>query len=164
MPMKSVRPALRLRADPARLDYDLANPMDAITFISWYQRRLSPLKGFSCPRRRLHGHDSCSQYAKRVIARFGLSRGLRLLRRRFADCHHAAQILNYQNPKSSEDRPRDAGSCPCNFTAAQGSDGCFDLQDKCTLPDTDCAQRACAETGTDCLMRLACDAIVGGCF
>lgn len=60
----------------------------ALAAIRGYQRFLSPLKGFSCAFRVATGADSCSSYGYRVIARFGVRRGVGLLERRLALCGH----------------------------------------------------------------------------
>ena len=60
----------------------------ALAAISFYQRFISPYKGFSCALRVATGGDSCSAYGHTVIARFGLVRGLGLLDRRLALCGH----------------------------------------------------------------------------
>ena len=54
----------------------------ALRAIRAYQRHLSPRKGFCCAHRGATGGDSCSAHGYRVIARCGLRKGLRLLRRR----------------------------------------------------------------------------------
>jgi len=60
----------------------------ALAAIRFYQRRLSPYKGFSCALAAGTGGASCSAYGYTVIARFGLRRGLGLLDRRLALCGH----------------------------------------------------------------------------
>src|SRR5262245_22787194 len=82
--------------------------------IEWYQRYVSPRKGFSCARRVLRGGASCSQFAKRALSRCGLAAGVRPVRRRFEKCHAAQQILDYER-RPSEKRnhyPSDARGCP----------------------------------------------------
>ena len=53
----------------------------ALAAIRFYQRRISPHKGFSCALRVATGGASCSAYGYAVIARFGLARGLGLLQK-----------------------------------------------------------------------------------
>jgi uncharacterized protein len=60
----------------------------ALAAIRFYQRFVSPYKGFSCALRVATGGASCSAYGHAVIARFGLVRGLGLLQRRFELCGH----------------------------------------------------------------------------
>jgi putative component of membrane protein insertase Oxa1/YidC/SpoIIIJ protein YidD len=72
----------------------------ALGAIRAYQRHLSPHKGFSCALRDAKGGRSCSSYGYRVIARCGLRKGLRLLRRRLHACGRQHQLgggpLRYQ--------------------------------------------------------------------
>ncbi|HEY9617997.1 MAG TPA: membrane protein insertion efficiency factor YidD [Microcoleaceae cyanobacterium] len=65
----------------------------AVTLISFYQKRLSPHKGFACAYRVLYGNESCSQYIKRTIQAKGLWQSLPLIRERFQACKSANQIL-----------------------------------------------------------------------
>ena len=58
----------------------------ALGAIRVYQRHLSPRKGFSCALRGATGGRSCSAYGYGAIARCGLRKGLRLLRRRLDAC------------------------------------------------------------------------------
>jgi len=60
----------------------------ALAAIRFYQRYISPRKGFSCALRVATGGASCSAYGYAVIARFGLLRGLGLLQRRLELCGH----------------------------------------------------------------------------
>lgn len=60
---------------------------DAALFaITVYQRYLSPYKGFCCAYRSYTGGASCSMLGFRVIRRYGVWDGLRLLRDRLALC------------------------------------------------------------------------------
>jgi putative component of membrane protein insertase Oxa1/YidC/SpoIIIJ protein YidD len=72
----------------------------ALRAIRAYQRHLSPRKGFSCALRAASGRPSCSVYGYRVIARCGLRKGWRLLRRRLDACgqqhRSGAGPLSYQ--------------------------------------------------------------------
>ena len=65
----------------------------ALTLIRFYQRHLSPLKGFRCAYRAHTGHASCSQLGYRAIRRHRILKGLALLRQRLERCgdmHRAA--------------------------------------------------------------------------
>jgi putative component of membrane protein insertase Oxa1/YidC/SpoIIIJ protein YidD len=70
----------------------------ALAAIRFYQRFISPYKGFACALRVATGGDSCSAYGHAVIARFGLRRGLALLQRRFELCGHAHERLRATPP------------------------------------------------------------------
>jgi putative component of membrane protein insertase Oxa1/YidC/SpoIIIJ protein YidD len=64
----------------------------ALAAIAFYQRYLSPRKGYSCAFRVHTGRDSCSAYGKRVIERYGAPYGVQLIKRRLKACsrtHHA---------------------------------------------------------------------------
>jgi len=61
--------------------------------ISFYQKQISPHKGFACAHRVLHWDESCSQYIKRVILERGLQSAIPLIQERFEDCRVANEIL-----------------------------------------------------------------------
>ena len=58
----------------------------ALALITAYQRYLSPYKGFSCAYRIHAGRASCSTLGYRVIRRYGVLKGLSLLRQRTGKC------------------------------------------------------------------------------
>lgn len=105
----------------------------ALLAIRAYQRWLSPLKGYACAFRVLTGRDSCSAYGYRVIARFGLLRGLVLLRRRLRACarhyheHQAAPAMRYRAARHQAQ----AGYCDCDLPCACDA---IDLLDCCDWP------------------------------
>lgn len=66
------------------------------SLITAYQRWLSPLKGYSCAHRILHGGSSCSGYALQVLESDGSLRLLPLMRQRFRDCSQANASLRAQ--------------------------------------------------------------------
>ena len=74
----------------------------AIGLIEVYQRRLSPLKGFTCAHLVLHGGVSCSQAVKLAIAQGGLSAGWRAVKARAATCR-AAMIALQTGAEESKD-------------------------------------------------------------
>jgi putative component of membrane protein insertase Oxa1/YidC/SpoIIIJ protein YidD len=61
--------------------------------ISFYQRYLSPLKGFSCAYRVYHNTESCSSYVKRLFIEQDLQSAITLANKRFQDCSYASQVL-----------------------------------------------------------------------
>lgn len=77
----------------------------AIRAIAGYQQHLSPLKGFSCAHRLLHGGVSCSQYTKQIIAQEGLAAALHKSRQRFQECKQANQILRMRLSASENQHP-----------------------------------------------------------
>jgi putative component of membrane protein insertase Oxa1/YidC/SpoIIIJ protein YidD len=58
----------------------------ALAMIALYQRFVSPIKGFSCAYRASTGGAGCSAHGYRVIERYGMWMGLRLLKRRLDSC------------------------------------------------------------------------------
>ena len=65
----------------------------ALLLINFYQRHLSPRKGYCCAYRTLHGGYSCSHFGYRAIGRCGIFTGALLLKRRFIKCTAAFQAL-----------------------------------------------------------------------
>ena len=102
----------------------------ALLSIRYYQRYLSPFKGFSCAYRIHTGNASCSTFAARAIRRYGLIKGIFLLRQRLHACsrvyhqHHAHKFV----PQTQR------GDCdvPCH--------GC-DVPDHCEIDNVlDCVE------------------------
>ncbi|WP_416384924.1 membrane protein insertion efficiency factor YidD [Uliginosibacterium silvisoli] len=82
--------------------------------IGFYQRSISPLKGFCCAHNHVHNRGSCSQFAKRVVLRFGVIRLMPLMRLRFSACHQAFLTLSEVAPqpeKSDEELDKDIDNC-----------------------------------------------------
>ena len=61
----------------------------ALFAIRLYQRHLSPKKGFGCAYRLVYGGCGCSGVGYRLIRRYGVFSGCRLLRLRLAHCRFA---------------------------------------------------------------------------
>ncbi|MCU0541563.1 MAG: membrane protein insertion efficiency factor YidD [Oscillatoriaceae cyanobacterium Prado104] len=139
--------------------FDAAIRQLAIASISGYQKHISPKKGFCCAHRVLYGGESCSQYVKGAIAKFGLFEVLKASRRRFAACKQANQILkarcssqsdgqdsNFEGeeiPKPTSDNPRRNSNCPnqcADALAALSCDVPFEV--------LDCGAADCS--GIDC--------------
>nr|WP_081983790.1 membrane protein insertion efficiency factor YidD [Massilia sp. JS1662] len=92
----------------------------ALAAIRFYQRFISPYKGFSCALRAATGGASCSAYGHAVIARFGLRRGLGLLDRRLALCGHVHRQMPRQSAPVLHPRVRHQQGfcdvpCDCHF-------------------------------------------------
>jgi len=106
----------------------------ALAAIRFYQRFVSPHKGFCCALRAATGGASCSAHGHAMIARFGLRRGLALLERRFALCAHAHRRLREAAPPRPPplarlQRQRGACDLPCDC------DGVDRMTDLCDLAD-----------------------------
>jgi putative component of membrane protein insertase Oxa1/YidC/SpoIIIJ protein YidD len=71
--------------------------------IAFYQRHLSPYKGFRCAYRVRHTRRaSFSQFARRAIERLGVVTGVQLLRRRLDKCRQASKTLDYEPARARE--------------------------------------------------------------
>lgn len=57
-----------------------------LSAIQFYKKRISPYKGFSCAYRVHTGRASCSTLGYRAISRYGVWRGLKVLRQRLIKC------------------------------------------------------------------------------
>ena len=79
----------RSRRGPA----DLLLGKLSVAAITPYQRRLSPLKGFSCAHRVLHGGESCSQHAKDLVAELGPLAATAPARGRLRACRESNEAL-----------------------------------------------------------------------
>ena len=67
-----------------------------IALIAFYQKHLSPRKGFVCAHRKRHGGDSCSQYARRLVETQGVIAAWKAMPRRFAECRQAVSALELE--------------------------------------------------------------------
>ncbi|MDB9444654.1 MAG: membrane protein insertion efficiency factor YidD [Sphaerospermopsis sp.] len=70
--------------------------------INFYQKHLSPYKGYCCAHRILHGGDSCSEYVKKAFLEQDLNTAIQLSRQRFTECGQAAENLASQKPRQQE--------------------------------------------------------------
>ena len=64
-----------------------------LLIIEFYQRFLSPFKGFHCAHHKLHRGDTCSNAVKSIISEHGVIRAWPLVRARFKECRNACEIL-----------------------------------------------------------------------
>lgn len=90
----------------------------ALYLVRFYQRFISPYKGFSCAYRLHTGRAGCSQLGYRAIRRFGVPGGLRVLNRRLERCsevyHDHCQHHHQHNSRPAMPAQRgfvDCGGC-----------------------------------------------------
>ncbi len=102
----------------------------ALVAIRFYQRYLSPYKGFCCAYRQHTGRASCSELGYRVIRRVGVLAGLVLLRRRTYLCGvvHRRYLVAHRRPPAAQ-------RGDCDF-------GC-DAPGDCDLPSGKSFSRVC---------------------
>ena len=101
----------------------------AIRCITWYQREVSPGKGFSCAYRVRWGGHSCSGAVKDAFERGGLFGGIVALPVQAGRCFAAAQWLSAQQmpPEPTSEEGRKSDLC-ATWAAMEGAWWC------CFLP------------------------------
>ncbi|GGI68443.1 membrane protein insertion efficiency factor YidD [Deinococcus wulumuqiensis] len=85
----------------------------ALQGIRFYQRWLSPRKGFRCAHAALHGGESCSAAIARIIREDGLRAGQPHVAARFAACRTAHVALRSGSPLAFGTRTQVQGMCCC---------------------------------------------------
>jgi len=95
-----------------------------IALIDFYQRFVSPYKGFKCAHHTLHQSGSCSHAVKNLIDQKGLWKAWPAIKSRFRECSNAYQVLtdktsNYERADFPCDFPcdLDIGSCGADSTS-----------------------------------------------
>ena len=106
----------------------------ALGAIRFYQRFLSPRKGFCCAYASISGHASCSALGYRAIRRHGVWRGMAVLDKRLKKCGVAYR--RYRRPAVHGPLARQAGFLDCGACdAPAGCDlSCGGLSG-CDMPD-----------------------------
>lgn len=96
----------------------------ALAAIRFYQRRLSRHKGYCCAYRYHTGRAGCSELGFRAIRRYGLGRGLAVLRARLGRCGIAHRRYTRRGPALGAQ----AGFCdagcdlPCDLDLSNACD------------------------------------------
>ena len=103
----------------------------ALAAIGVYQRYVSPYKGFCCAYRAHTGRGSCSALGARAIRRWGVRRGLAVLRLRRHRCGEIPRRC--ANGPARSTRAAQRGDCDLGFVP-DGVDGC-DVADVCDCGD-----------------------------
>ena len=108
----------------------------ALSLIHAYQRWISPHKGFACAHRVHLGGPSCSKVGARLIRRFGLRKGLPVLRLRLQRCGdmHRLHHPRWTRPLAAQrgdcdlpcDLPCDGGDAPSGRSAWRCLGNCAD--------------------------------------
>ena len=104
-----------------------------LAVITGYQRYVSPHKGFCCAYRVLTGRKSCSSLGFRVVRRYGVLKGITVLRRRLYLCGVAHRRYNVPRNQAfhSQQGFCDVGcDIPCDFNCDLPSiDICSSISD-----------------------------------
>ena len=117
-----------------------------VALISFYQRFVSPYKGFRCAYGVYHGHDTCSGIVKQIVLNEGLLGGWPKIRAQFDACRRAFVQLSDQLPESGdESEESDEDEDENDDKSKKGF--CFDMAPAvCLVPDpSDCALGGVAE-------------------
>jgi putative component of membrane protein insertase Oxa1/YidC/SpoIIIJ protein YidD len=101
----------------------------AISGINFYQRYISPRKGYRCAYCALHGQESCSQYVKQSIIQVDVWAAIPLIFNRLCACREAYAILQ-QGQVNAASTDGSADKEPSSPYKKQG-DTCANM---CTLP------------------------------
>lgn len=89
--------------------------------IRFYQKFLSPIKGYSCAYATYTGSLSCSQYGLKAVEKKGVWIGYKLIKQRFKKCAYASQELK-KIPKGWR-----KGNAVCAVTQC----GCMKAEESC---------------------------------
>ncbi|MFV8407336.1 membrane protein insertion efficiency factor YidD [Vibrio harveyi] len=100
-----------------------------LALIRFYQRYLSPHKGFRCAHAVYYGTDSCSAAISKIIQRKGVFSSYTSVQDQFTRCRHAHQRLQTEEPSRSRKRRKNKdSSCVkdmgCNSLDCVPSDAC----------------------------------------
>ncbi|MBN2768713.1 MAG: membrane protein insertion efficiency factor YidD [Campylobacterales bacterium] len=83
----------------------------AIQLINFYQRYISPHKGYRCAYRVYTGDVSCSEYAKISIQKNGVFRAYPLIKEQFAKCKCAHEALKKEKETETEKKKNSSDTC-----------------------------------------------------
>ena len=82
--------------------------MLATWLVIFYQRWISPYKGFTCAHRAWHGGLSCSEYALAVIETNSTVCWWPLMKQRFSKCQAAGSMILEMRENSDQPPPSDS--------------------------------------------------------
>lgn len=91
-----------------------------ILWIHWYQKYLSPRKGYSCAYRSLHHGESCSCYVKNILTEQNLLTSISLAKQRFSECAQAEKILHIRSAENDNSLGSDSQLKPEKKSGSYG--------------------------------------------
>lgn len=121
----------------------------ALATVHFYQRWVSPRKGFSCAYRLRFDDTSCSQHFVEQLAQGGLRHGLRSLRARMGSCRDANAALRSSAARPSDSDHRAETGETSSSEGASTTDQANDRQDSNACRAAECGDASC--DGLDCL-------------
>lgn len=106
--------------------------------VDFYQRYLSPYKGFSCAHKRVYGGTSCSEYFRLAVQYQGLSDSIPLFQQRLRACKGASLSLKASraNPQRRRKKRDVCDDCDSSCIPLDGYDLCelgCDLGSNCDV-------------------------------
>lgn len=116
-----------------------------VTLIVFYQKCISPYKGFRCAYAALHHGDSCSMAIRKIIEADGVAGGWKSIKHQFYLCSLAHDaLLKDENDDAAKKKKRCLDRCdvdPCQAPSGipkerckgDGADGSCDLPCDCSL-------------------------------
>ena len=88
----------------------------AIASINFYQKYISPKKGYYCAYRVHHNDLSCSEFAKTTIQNIGLLNSFSVIKNRFEECKLSSDFLDDYYKSRTDPKNIKEGTDAC-FTA-----------------------------------------------
>lgn len=95
----------------------------AILAINFYQKHISPHKGYCCAYKVYHNDASCSAYVKETIKNDGVFNSLSKIKERFQECKKASEYIQneYKDIKKEE---KEIKPGKCEECGRCGTDAC----------------------------------------
>ncbi|WP_051841957.1 membrane protein insertion efficiency factor YidD [Vibrio nigripulchritudo] len=105
----------------------------AILLIKFYQRFISPYKGFRCAHACLHQGDSCSEAVKKIIQEHGVFSSRTRISQRFSACRVANDTLKRERKKKKDKKENDqfCDNTSCCVDALSLKKDCSDCSCDC---------------------------------
>ncbi|MEC4804377.1 MAG: membrane protein insertion efficiency factor YidD [Jaaginema sp. PMC 1079.18] len=127
---------------------------NGVYLITFYQKYISPYKGFACAHRVLYKKDSCSQYVKTLLIEQDLQSAIALSHQRFRDCKKARLILQSKQLNSEDFEKESPKRKPrknhfCSEALEEGFCDFITLPFDCADTDFDCIPD-CGDGNFDC--------------
>ncbi len=111
----------------------------AIVLIRFYQRFISPYKGFRCAHACLHKGASCSNAVLEIVKQQGIWHGYPNIKARMYACKSAYVTLQLNTQKDQNKRKKKDNSYDCcDPSAACDVASCTGRGKNCDLPDLPC--------------------------
>ncbi|QTL37564.1 membrane protein insertion efficiency factor YidD [Pseudoalteromonas viridis] len=109
----------------------------AILLIRFYQRFISPYKGFRCAHAVVHGGESCSHAVLAIVKADGLWGGYRKIRARMRACKQAYLMLEQSAPKDRRENNESRCDC-CDPSAGCDITSCGGRGKSCDASELSC--------------------------